>query len=250
MATTYSVFDLQLVDLYTGESIFGSGGKAIVTLAGAFTNATLYNPDNDYAALTQPVSLSRGKLRFAIATGVAGQTTQPSVDVYGTAPGGQAWQAYACKAGDPIEVPIITNILDQTMVCPFSFASGTVASEYDTGLDFPTKTIIQPFPYINVNTADSGITLDVGLLTGESGGDADGFMALMSLTAATTVVPKWAPTATIGALLRESNATTPAVLVPRHYPTASAVSLTFTVSSGGDTGNGRIFVPYRLGVPY
>ncbi len=246
---TYSVFDLQLVDLYTGESIFGSGGKAIVTLANAFTNATLYNPDNDFAVLTQPVSLSRGKLRFAILTGVSGQTTQPSVDVYGTAPGGQAWQAYACKAGDPIEVPIITNILDQTMVCPFSFASGPVATEYDTGLDFPTKTIIQPFPYINVNTLEAAKTLNVGLLSSESGGSATGFLNAISLAAATTVVPKWAPTATIGSLLQESNATTPAVLTPRHYPTATAVSLSFTVSSGSVAANGRIFVPYRLSVP-
>lgn len=247
---TYSVFDVQVVDQYTGESIFGSGGKAIVTLAGAFTNATLLNPDADYAALTQPVSLSRGKLRFAVATGVAGQTTQPTVDIYGTAPGGQAWQAYGCKAGDPVEIQIDTHVLDQVMVSPFSFASGTVASEYDTGLDFPTKAIILPTPYINVNALDAGITLNVGLLSSESGGDADGILAAISLAAATTVVPKWAPTATAGALIFESNATTPAVLTPRHYPTAAAVSLSFTVSSGGDTGNGRIFVPYRLGVPY
>lgn len=246
---TYSTFDLQLVDSFTGKSIFGSGGKAIVTLAGAFTNATLYDPDNNYAALSQPVSLSRGKLRFAIATGVAGQTTQPTADVYGTGPGGFAFQCYDCKAGDPIEVPIDTHALQQYMVAPFSYASGTVASEYDTGLDFPARAIISPFSSIMVNTADSGITLNVGLLSSESGGDADGFMAAVSLASAVAVVPKWAPTATSGALVQESNATTPAVLTPRHYPIAAAVSLTFTISTGADTGNGLIVIPYNIGNP-
>ncbi len=245
---TYSTFDLQVVDQYTGKSIFASGGKAIVTLAGAFTNATLYNPDDNFAALTQPVSLSRGKLRFAIATGVAGQTTQPTADVYGTAPGGFAFQCYDCKAGDPIEVPIDTHNLDQYMVCPFSFASGTVASEYDTGLDFPSRAIISPFSSILVNTADSGIVLDVGLLSSESGGDADGLLDGVSLTSAVAVVPQWAATSTAGALVRESQDTA-STFTPRHYPVAAAVSLTFTVASGGDTGNGTMTIPYRIGNP-
>lgn len=243
---TYSTFDLQVYDLALEKGTFGTGGKAIVCLAGTYTLATLYNPDNDYAALSQPVSLSRGKLRFAIATGVSGQTTQPAVDVYGTAPGGQAFQRYNVATASPPEININSGILNQHMVVPFSFAQGTPASVVDLGLDFPARSVIQPFPSIDVVTLESAKTLDVGLLASESGGDEDGFIVAISLAAAGAIVPKWVATSTVGALLLVSTATTPAVLTERHHPIASAVSLTWTISAASVAAKGRIIVPYVI----
>lgn len=87
-------------------------------------------------------------------------------------------------------------------------AAGDWSSETDSGWDLPAKSLVLDV-FIDVTTLQSGKTVDVGLLSSESGGDANGFIAAASLAAAGIVRPGYAldggsayfNTATRGALL-------------------------------------------------
>lgn len=243
---SYSIFEIQCTDLQ-GAIIQSTGGQVLVCVAGQYVPATLYNPDADFAALSNPVSMTRGRARFAIATGVAGQTTMPVVDLYGVAPGGQAFQRYSKNAAQVHEIMLDLDQLDQVMVAPFSFASG-VATEVDTGLNFPVGALVGPDPWVDVKAIDATETIDVGLLSSESGGDADGFLDLLPVDTLGVTKGQRATTATVGALLIEAIGTTPAVNLPRSHEVTTAVSLTWTLTTGSDTGLGRIGLPYRLAV--
>lgn len=243
---SYSIFELQCTDLQ-GRLVQSSGGQVLVCVAGQYVKATLLDPDNDYAALANPVAMTRGRARFAIATGVAGQTTMPVVDIYGVAPGGQAFQRYSKNAAQLQEIQLDLDQLDQVMVAPFDFASGA-ATEVDTGLNFPVGALVGPDPWVDVKAVDATETIDVGLLSSESGGDANGFFALLSVATAGVTTGQRATTATIGALLIEAIATTPAVNLPKSHEVTTAVSLTWTLSTGSDTARGRVGLPYRLAV--
>jgi hypothetical protein len=73
-----------------------------------------------------------------------------------------------------------------------AFGSG----EQDTGYDLPAGSIIFPWEmYVIVDTLDSGITLEVGLLSSEGGGDADGFLDAVSVATAGYVQPAFTATA-------------------------------------------------------
>ena len=124
----------------------------------------------------------------------------------------------------------------------------TAATEKDTGLDFTTGMTIMPFTAVDVRTVDSGKTIDFGLLSSESGGDADGFVAAASVATAAVVQAKCAATATLGALLRETVVADAGTASVRHSYTvgATAVSLTYTISSGSTTAAGYMRIPYTL----
>lgn len=69
-------------------------------------------------------------------------------------------------------------------VTRFEFGDGT--SETDMGFDLPATAIVLPEIFINVITAEATggtKTIDVGLLSSESGGDADGFVDGISVAA-------------------------------------------------------------------
>jgi hypothetical protein len=78
--------------------------------------------------------------------------------------------------------------------------SGTASgSEEDTGYDLPSSAVLLLPPWINVTTAEATgatKTLDVGILSSESGGDADGFLDGVSV--ASTGVVQAAPVVTVG----------------------------------------------------
>ena len=244
----FIIYDLSVKDRFSNNNVMAAGGQAIVCLTGVYTLATLYDPDNNMQALSQPVSMTRGRIRFAVSSGVAGQTQPPAVDVYGIDPTGRGFQLYNVTPGAPSIVRLDYGRTDTQIVLPFSYAQGTVASPVDLGINLVQGMVIDPFPWIDVKTLDSGITLDVGLLASESGGDADGFLAAISCAAAGVVRGKLAATATVGALLLESQ-NTGAVNTGRPYIVgATAVSLIWTLSSGADTAKGRIVLPARVGV--
>lgn len=126
--------------------------------------------------------------------------------------------------------------------------STPTGSEQDTGLDFPEKAIILPYPLVDVETAEATggtKTLDVGLLSSESGGDADGLLNGVDVSATGIKKGTLLNTGqTLGALLSvdEDGA---GALVPEPHVVGDAVSLTFTA---GDNDwaefRGRIYVPY------
>lgn len=114
--------------------------------------------------------------------------------------------------------------------------------EQDTGYDLPAGAVIFPWEmYVIVDTADTGITLEVGLLSSEGGGDADGFLDAVSVASTGYVQPAF--TATAGTNSNYVSANTFGVLFSKGKngaSTAGAVSGTVTNSIGnlaGTAGN-------------
>ncbi|MFH1603697.1 MAG: hypothetical protein ABIH03_07300, partial [Pseudomonadota bacterium] len=139
-------------------------------------------------------------------------------------------QLWSVAADELHLVPVDRSNRQQMLIVPFSIDDQLAdATEVDTGLDLISGMVMQPFPYVKVVTADSGETVDVG--TGEAvpadGGDADGFVSLLSLTTLGYVAD------TNGALLNAVEYIAP------------ADSLTWTLTTGSDTAEGYIFLPYR-----
>lgn len=132
--------------------------------------------------------------------------------------------------------------------------AATTTAETDTGIDFLADTMIHDVR-VEVVTTASAKTLDVGLLSTETSGDADGFRDAVLLTTAgyvadTGVVTAgttidWTATSTYGALLYKSIAGSDAVASGggRSYlghvvTSGNAASLTYSQSS--TTGDGYI----------
>lgn len=140
------------------------------------------------------------------------------------------------------------------------------ATETDTGIDFNYDTFIHDV-IVQVVTVDSGETLDVGLLSTETSGDADGFRKLVSVATAgypsdTAVITSgsncdyW-PVSTYGELLftcitgTDTNVTTlggKSPIGPHVITGANAKSLTYTGSSGSDTAAGYIHYWFEEGL--
>lgn len=135
---------------------------------------------------------------------------------------------------------------------------GHETSETDTEVDLPDKAIVLA-AWLEVTTADSGITINVGTLSSESGGDADGFIKGASVASTGLVIPDVTVTSgtsedyfsacTIGALLADftagsDTATDVGTLNKKFYATDSQTtkSISYTCSSGADTAEGYIYV--------
>ena len=246
MPTTYNTFDIQLYDALTKKAIITTGGTLYVTEAtGLRGKATLVNPDSDYAALANPVSATRGKFRFAIANTGLGE---PAVDLFGMAPGGQAFQVINVKPGDPTDIFIDTSNVMQQLVVPFAIADTAAATETDTGFNFPTGATLLPYPAVDVRVADATETIDVGLLSSESGGDANGILALLDIGTTGLILPHVGTTPTFGVLLLETVTADAGTASVRdtYVIGATAVSLSYTLTAGSDTAVGYIKVPYIL----
>lgn len=135
---------------------------------------------------------------------------------------------------------------------------GHNTTETDTGVDLPDNAVVIG-AFLEVETADSGITIDVGTLSTEGGGDADGFIAGASVGATGLVIPDAVVTGgssedylsacTLGALLADFTAGSDAAtdvgtLVKKPYPTDAnaAKSISYTCSAGADTAAGKIHI--------
>lgn len=245
--TRYDIFDIQIADRFAGNStVLATGGKMIVCLNGEYTLATLYDPDNDFASLSQPVAATRGKFRFAVARSDSAAPPR-SVDVYGTAPTGHGFRYYGAKPGTPNTLRVDTNDIQSHLVLPFSYATA-VATEVDHGLDLPIGALAGPFVFIDVKAIDATETLDVGIKSSETGGDADGFLAAISVGTLGVTRPTWAATSVAGALIRESQDTAATFTPVQHEVVSGGQSVTWTITTGSDTGAGRIVIPFQIGV--
>lgn len=235
----YNIYELQfgtMHDFAGVPMIATSGGKIIVAAAGAPTKVTLYNADT-FAALSNPVTPVQGKVRFATLD------TVTSVDLFGFAPNGNYIVRKGVKPGGVREIITDPTRPHQCAVIPFSYVDYTIAAEQDTGLDFPAGSLVLPTPFLRVTALDATETMDWGLLSSESGGDADGFMVAASVNAAGTVPGLLVGTDTLGALLKEdTNAAS--VLVPKGHPIATATSIVLLFSAGSDTAAGYAYFPY------
>lgn len=112
-------------------------------------------------------------------------------------------------------------------------AAGT---EQDTGIDLPAGAVVIDV-FVDVRTAETTgttRTFDLGLLSGESGGDADGFLDNISTVSAGRKVPSLVSgSVTRGALLRETVTGSGAAThsSPVIFPIATARSITYTLGS-------------------
>lgn len=240
--TRLSVYTLQLQNMsgfpISGAMIATAGGAAIVTVAGSPVKATLFNPDTG-ASLANPVALTRGQLRFATLS------TVMSVDVYGFAPDGGFFIARGVRAGADTEINYDPNQVDCTAVVPLAIQDYVANTEGTTGLQFTAGSVILPTPAFRVTTLEAARTIEVGLLSSESGGDLDGFIDALSLAAAGTIVPAVSGTPTLGALLVQNFGTTPAVNVPdSHAITATARTISVTFSASTAAAQGYFILPY------
>lgn len=239
-----AIYDIQLMDALTGASIITAGGKVLVATVNDTTKATLLNADTG-ASLTNPLTPTRGKIRFAIDSV---SPLESVVDIYGISPSGHAFVVRDVKPGTPTEIRIDTGNRNQVLVIPFAIGDTTATTETDTGFDLPTGAMVLPFPAIYVTAEDATETIDVGLLSTESGGDANGFLALLSVATPGMVSGQATGTATLGALMLESITADAGTASVRdtYVVGATAVSVSYTLTAGTNTAEGFIHLPYVL----
>lgn len=234
----YKVHDFQLMDMATKAAILASGGSFVVVSNGGFARVTLYDPDNDFAALSQPVSLSAGHGRFAVAD------TIESVDIYGIAPGQEALQLYGVKAQEFAEWYIDRSRDHFVLEIPFAAADFDAATENDSGFNEPTNALILPNGAgLYIGTVDATETMEVGTDSSDSG-DADGFLDALSLATLGMVKPTIANSGnTMGALFEVQDSANAGDLTHEAH-VSGGKSITLTPSAGADTYAGKILLPY------
>lgn len=239
----------QLYDLNAGgaggnaQMIRASGGFVVVSKLSDPLKATLYTSAG--AAQANGLALTAGGAEFYIDDAV----DTAGVDLFIMSPSGH----FVCKFGvlpGSIDIGVDLNNRRQELICPFAAADVTAATETSTGFTFPRSIIESPNVGIFVTAIDATETLDVGLLSTETGGDADGIMAAISVATLNEVVATLLDGAqTLGALLRVAS-TGATVLVPRGFYCRGAATfartLVITTSAGSDTGKGYINIPYSL----
>lgn len=237
-------FEVQLYESgpgsMAGPIIQASGGTLQVCTRGTGTKQALL--DATGASLANPISMTYGKATFYTADSV------DSVDIYGIAPKGQWFSMTVCKEG-VIEVPIDVTLRQYVAKVPFSYADSTAATEKDTGFDWVAGTLVLPHPAVLVTTLDAGITIEAGTLSSESGGDADGYIDVVSCASAVLVKATIANGAnTLGALFEVQDSANAGDLTHEsHVVTgAAAKSISYTLSSGADTAVGFLILPYIL----
>ncbi len=244
MPTQYKKIEVQLYEQAFGSQaaplITDSGGKLVVVANGGAAEQAIY--DATGAVASNPVSMTYGKATFYVIDTVA------SVDIYGQAPGGQWFSKTGVKEGI-CEIGIDVQNRNQVYKIPFSAVDSTAATEYDTGFDLPLYSAVQPNPMILVTTVDATEDIDVGLLSSETAGDADGFIdsvstATLGLAKATLLNSG----DTMGALLSTQDSVNAGDDAPEaHVVTGSnARSITYTTSTGSDTAAGFILLNVLL----
>lgn len=220
-------YRMQLKDGTNGGAIVTAGGTVMVCTASSPAKATLY--DKDGAALSNPLTPTRGFINFFVVD------TAASVDLYGMAPGGQFFVSTGVTPSGPNEISLSTSKKEQMAVIPFSIADATANTEKDTGFDFPSQAIVLDRLHgmsVRVTTLDSGQNILFGVLSSESGGDADGISTNVSLTTAVMKIG-------VNGALFSSNA-------PFMTDSITGKSISYTLDTSTDTGAGFINIPYRL----
>ena len=235
--------EFQLYALGTGATVIGeiitaAGGVVYVAQAGDAQKRAI--TDKGGVALTNPRALTAGGVEFYVADSVV------SADLYIMAPGGQFIVKKGIKPGSH-DFAVDISQRHQVAEIPFAIADTAAATETDTGFNMPLHSAVLPNPMVRVLTVDATETIDVGLLSSETAGDANGFLALADVATAGLVKGTLISTGqTIGALLSADEGA--GVLLPEaHVVTGTnAVSVTYTLTAGTDTAEGFIVLPYVL----
>lgn len=226
---------IQLADHLTGKAIMAAGGFAVICAAGSTKKLTMYQND----ATVSVVSLTNGKLNCEVDVDLG-----VDVDIYMQSPTGHGVVATDITPSGPSEIRIDQNARHSMLRIPFHYDDAS--SETDSGFVEPTNGLILPNPTVTVGAADSGITIDVGTDSGDSG-DADGFMdgvsvATLGLAKATLANGG----VTLGELMYVQDSANDGDEVPEGHVSAGK-AITYTLSGSPDTASGVINLPVLLG---
>jgi hypothetical protein len=250
-------YSIQLANSVNGHNISTSGGVCYVAESGGSAKVALQNDDG--TTLANPIALTDGHISFNVADTVA------SVDLYIQAPSGHFVVAKGVSKGGDNEIFVDVSNATTLMVLPFAIGDTTANTETDTGFDLPDNAAVIPAGVgVHVGTADATETIDVGILSSESGGNADGFVVGLSVAAADTVIAGATMTAggtetyfsscTLGVALADflagaDSAGDVGSYNPKaHVSDGTAKSISYTLSTGTDTAEGFIIIPVQLPV--
>lgn len=236
----FQLYELGSIGGMAKKLIQDSGGVVYVAQDGDPAKQSI--TDKDGAALSNPRALTNGYCEFYVADTVA------RVDLFIQCPGGQF--VVAPNVDESIaDIGVDVTRLNHVMVIPWYAGDVTAAAETDTGFDLPLHAAVLPTPLLRVHTVDATETIDVGLLSSETAGDADGFIAAASVATAglikATVVNGGN---TMGALFEVQDSANAGDLThePHVITGSNATSVTLTTTAGSDTGKGYIILPYLL----
>lgn len=251
-------YDLQVHDAQlsrpcpTDDSVISTGVLAFVYTAGTKTLATIY-ADEVGTALANPITRTAfdaaGKIKFW--SGAATHDIVVNDDKGNTG-------IVAGVAPTSHMLTIDRSGAHKNLVIPFVFNDNV---ETNTGIDLPRFAAVRPVT-VEVVTADATETINVGVLSSGTGGDADGFVAGASLATAGFVRPyivtdgtneDFVATPSVGALIGLGSAGTDAANDfgqgggHSHVVTAaSETRITYTCSSGSDTAAGYLHIPFTV----
>lgn len=157
-----------------------SGVYVFVYDAGTKTLSTIYS-DRKRTAKTNPIS----RTQFATDTQVLFYGPNSTYDIFLAHSDGSVASYYAVT---PLthRLPLARSGSDKVLVFPMVFNSG--GTETDTGLTLPLKSHVYDVA-VEVVTVDATETVDIGLLSSGTGGDADGFIAGLSVATAGFIKP-------------------------------------------------------------
>lgn len=247
MGVKYSEFHLQLINARTGNPIDDDSGVVNVLTAGSPVELTIFSDDNGTSE-SNPLTMTDGVIKFFTAV----TTTTCDLSIY-TSNG----DAYFLKTITRFQHRVVVDVdkMEQTLVIPFDAQT----SETDTGFTLAGNVRVKDCR-VRVVTADSGITMDVGL-DGTTNNDPNGLIAAVSVASTGYVELNPAHTAgsnadyygatTVGAFLANAHAgedtgvTTLGGFVPITFMVLSGetdANVTFTGSSGADTMAGYMIL--------
>ncbi len=273
-APAHATFQDMWAYVYKWEGAMSSDGNAVLSRVASNvtfkvlaidsdSSETLYvYNDHTMTSLTNPVTTTNfnsatvcnDKVAFRVDPTDSTNDRYVDLIVVDTNGGYTAFVENFDKFQHSIVIDARPNIRHHTAI----WFDATTTSEVDTGIDFLADTYIED-AWVEVVRTNSGSTIDVGLLSSETSGDADGLRKAVSLTTAgfikdTGVITNgttidYTAVSTYGALLYTAITGTDAVATGGgrsfigHVVTGSnAKSLTYTASSATATPNGYIHV--------
>lgn len=167
------VRDQRSMDGFSSEGVISTGVLTWVYDAGTKTLSTLYADPNRIATLANPITRSQfatdGEIRFWSAS--------TSHDLVINDASGNTG-VYSGVTPNSHQLPLNTTGSSKCLVFPIAFNSG--GTEVDTGLDLPKNAMVIDAA-VEVVTLDATETVNIGLLSTETAGDADGFLAAVSV---------------------------------------------------------------------
>ncbi len=259
MGLLLNKWSFQLVDVtqsHAQSAIDDDTGKIMVLTEDAPDSPVIYTDENG-TTLTETggigvLTLTNGRVTFYTAA------TVTAVDLTGITADGRAIGINSVSSSQG-RILINPHRTYQTVAVPFGPNNN---SEQDTGLDLPANCLMTAWDVaLRVTTLDATEDINVGILSSESGGDADGFIAVAPVgtagfveligqtTGGTTI--DFTGVGYVGALLASKITGSDAVATnggfsSKMYRTdGTAKSISYTGSTGSDTAAGYVYLSWR-----